>query len=258
MKKIIFLFLFVAILVSNCSVKKRSYRKGYHVDWAFKSKNIKPDKTQKLKNNTKNTSNKNEEVVGFKNDPEQQFVLADNKFDKNLSFKSKKYLLLKDTCGDIINLRNGNAVSAKVIEISETLIKYKRCDNLDGPLMVINKNDAHSIKYVNGATENFIKTVEKDDSRSVSSSNKPQNFSGEKKVHPLAYVVLACTIGIIIPFLFGLTLLAALIIAPIAKAKINAEPNKYTGLLLVKICQTILYVILAITALFIILLLLSL
>jgi len=111
-------------------------------------------------------------------------LLANNEFDKNLTSKSKKYLLLKDTCGDIINLRNGNAVSAKVIEINETQIKYKRCNNLNGPLMVINKNIVRSIKYTNGNSYHFIKTVQKEDSRSVNGGNTNRNYNGEKIEHP--------------------------------------------------------------------------
>jgi len=54
---------------------------------------------------------------------------------------------------DIIVLINGNTIEAKVEEISPTEIKYRRFDNLRGPLIIINRSDVSSIKYENGVVE---------------------------------------------------------------------------------------------------------
>jgi hypothetical protein len=54
---------------------------------------------------------------------------------------------------DIIVLTDGNMIEAKVEEISPTEIKYRRFDNLNGPLNIINKSDVYSIKYENGTVE---------------------------------------------------------------------------------------------------------
>jgi hypothetical protein len=54
---------------------------------------------------------------------------------------------------DVITLKNGNEIKAKVAEISDTEIKYKRFDNLDGPTIVIAKNEVFIIKYENGTRE---------------------------------------------------------------------------------------------------------
>ena len=61
---------------------------------------------------------------------------------------------------DVVSFRNGNTVKAKVIEIDDTSIKYKRFDNLDGPVFTVKKNDVESIKYKNGSTDHFVQ-VEK-------------------------------------------------------------------------------------------------
>ena len=54
---------------------------------------------------------------------------------------------------DIITLRNGNEIRARVTEISPTEIKYKRSDNLDGPTIIIPRAEVFAINYENGTRE---------------------------------------------------------------------------------------------------------
>ena len=56
---------------------------------------------------------------------------------------------------DIITFTDGKSVKAKVLEISQTEIKYKRFSNLDGPLYTINKNTVSQIQYQGGDIEEF-------------------------------------------------------------------------------------------------------
>jgi len=56
---------------------------------------------------------------------------------------------------DVITLRNGNQIQAKVTEISSAEIKYKRFDHLDGPTIVIARADVHAIAFANGIHEIF-------------------------------------------------------------------------------------------------------
>jgi len=54
---------------------------------------------------------------------------------------------------DTIVLFNGTMIDVKLEEITPTEIKYRRADNLNGPLVTINKSEVFSIKYDNGTTE---------------------------------------------------------------------------------------------------------
>ena len=56
---------------------------------------------------------------------------------------------------DIITKRNGEDIKAKVIEIGINEVKFKRFDNLDGPLIIIEKSDLLIIRYENGDKEIF-------------------------------------------------------------------------------------------------------
>ncbi len=53
-------------------------------------------------------------------------------------------------CQDLITKKNGEDIKAKVTEITTGEVKYKRFDNLDGPIYSIGKSDVLLIKYKNG------------------------------------------------------------------------------------------------------------
>ena len=54
---------------------------------------------------------------------------------------------------DMIVLKDGNMIEAKVVEISSTEIRYKRFDHLEGPTIVIPATNVLSIRYENGNYE---------------------------------------------------------------------------------------------------------
>jgi len=54
---------------------------------------------------------------------------------------------------DIITLRNGDQIEARVTEISPTEIRYRRFNHLDGPVIVVPRAQVMSIRYENGTVE---------------------------------------------------------------------------------------------------------
>jgi hypothetical protein len=54
---------------------------------------------------------------------------------------------------DMIVLINGTILDAEVEEISPTQIKYRRVDNLTGPVFVVNSGEVYSVKYKNGSMD---------------------------------------------------------------------------------------------------------
>jgi len=57
------------------------------------------------------------------------------------------------TAQDLIIMRDGNIIEARVMEVSPTEIRYKRFEHLDGPTIVIPAANVLSIRYENGTTE---------------------------------------------------------------------------------------------------------
>jgi hypothetical protein len=51
---------------------------------------------------------------------------------------------------DVITKKTGEDIKAKILEITSTEVKYKRFDNLIGPIYSINKSEVLLIKYENG------------------------------------------------------------------------------------------------------------
>lgn len=62
---------------------------------------------------------------------------------------------------DIIIQTNGDEIKAKVLEISDVIIKYHKYENLTGPVYSINKSEVFMIKYENGTKDVFGKNEPK-------------------------------------------------------------------------------------------------
>ncbi|MCL2597361.1 MAG: hypothetical protein FWD66_06840 [Paludibacter sp.] len=56
---------------------------------------------------------------------------------------------------DIITLKNGDDINASVKEVGETEIKYKKFENLNGPIYTMKKSEIFMIKYQNGSKDVF-------------------------------------------------------------------------------------------------------
>jgi|SRR6476661_2173660 len=56
---------------------------------------------------------------------------------------------------DLLTKRNGDELLVKVVEITSSEVKYRRADNLDGPLITLWRSDVFMIRYANGTKELF-------------------------------------------------------------------------------------------------------
>jgi hypothetical protein len=56
---------------------------------------------------------------------------------------------------DTLTMRTGDNLVAKVIEVGSSEIKYKKIDNLNGPVFTILKSDLYLIRYENGTKDDF-------------------------------------------------------------------------------------------------------
>jgi hypothetical protein len=63
---------------------------------------------------------------------------------------------------DTLSMRSGENILVKVIEVGTSEVKYKKIDNLNGPIFSILKSDLLIIKYENGTKDDFssIKKIE--------------------------------------------------------------------------------------------------
>ena len=60
---------------------------------------------------------------------------------------------------DIVTLKNGEDVLAKVLEVGTREVKYTLFEEPDGPVYIVNKSDILIIRYESGRNEIFNKTL---------------------------------------------------------------------------------------------------
>ena len=66
---------------------------------------------------------------------------------------------------DIIHKTNGTEIKGKVLEISQSEIRYKLYSNPDGPTYVLNKREVTLIAYEDGHNEVIMAEVENNESK---------------------------------------------------------------------------------------------
>jgi hypothetical protein len=243
-KFLIFNLLALSLLLFSCSVEKRLYSSGYHI--SKNSKNLaKKDRTQhSTKKQRIVEPNDNEETIVYedsRNTTNEDIEYVSDLFasidedlviSSNSGFSSK----LNETC-DIIILKDGTEIKAKVLEINDDNIKYKMCDNLEGPTFTKNKNLIFMIKYPNG-TSTVVNSME-----TPSAKNEPirtKTEEAEKIVPSSAQWGLALSIlGLFVPFGGVLMLTIGGLLGSQARKLIKENPNKYTGEKMAKAAEII-------------------
>ena len=75
---------------------------------------------------------------------------------------------------DIIVMRNGDEVEAKVTKVGRTEVEYHKWSNQDGPVYTVAKSDVFMVKYKNGEKDVFNKVPEQSNSAVKSESSAPQ------------------------------------------------------------------------------------
>ena len=71
---------------------------------------------------------------------------------------------------DTLTMRSGENILAKVIEVGTSEVKYKKLDNLNGPVFSMLKLDLLLIKYENGTKDDYS-SIKKIDEKSVGVEN---------------------------------------------------------------------------------------
>lgn len=227
---LLIILLLVAATVTDCTVQKRNYRKGYYV--SFK-KNPLPVKLNNERTHSSMQLAKNVEFVApSKSAPVLQqtevalAVLKNKKFGTHKP-KIKPLFMLTDSCGDVLVMRDGLEITAKVTEVGSKTIKYKRCDNLNGPTIVVSTDRVFMIKYASGTKEIF---KERDPDETALLDNQPLN-----QIKPVVHEAKKMNGFALSSFLVSL-LSWTLVLAPISLifgfiglSQTTNNPQKYYG-----------------------------
>ena len=84
---------------------------------------------------------------------------------------------------DLITTKSGDDIEAKVLEVTQTEVKYKRYSNLEGPVFTLSKSDVLMVRYENGEKDIFT-TTDSPSAASSFSNNAPAYVPNtSKEVH---------------------------------------------------------------------------
>ncbi|MGA1977636.1 MAG: hypothetical protein ABSG89_07240 [Bacteroidales bacterium] len=126
---------------------------------------------------------------------------------------------------DTIVLKSGSVYIGKVEEVDQDVIRYRRCDNLNGPVILVTKSDISLIKYSNGSREVI--------SSAASNTATPVINSGTQREYIGVIGFLLGDLGIVIggaAGIYGLWLpfgLIAVICGVISLIKLKRHPERY-------------------------------
>lgn len=107
---------------------------------------------------------------------------------------------------DLITLKNGDEISAKVEEVGDDYIKYKRCDNLNGPTFNKSTDEVFMIKYSNG-TKTIIEHKSKESTKESKEEDNKDNEEVDSDESPDVPGILSIIFGgigiFVLPILFS-------------------------------------------------------
>jgi hypothetical protein len=227
----------VGCFLFSCSLEKRRYTNGYYSHHSTKAHKV----DERVQNNIANPADLNTNEIN-------SFTAINN---NEITLPRETSVLIKSNVPDtnecdVIQLKDNKEISCLVTEISSTEIRYKRCDNLTGPTIVISKADVFLITYKNGAVELInskseapVKAPVTNQTPTNSNSNTPEIVT-EKKTHPFAKNGFICMLagygfslfGLFSPALFVfafLLFIVAIVLSSIALVRINRDPKKFKG-----------------------------
>lgn len=196
------LLLVIIILgFSSCTFTKRLYRKGYHVDYPIskskKNTHSSQNDSEDQKNIAENSKNAFDIDNSISSSQNEKGVILDLPVQVLFNEMSKEQVVnnKSDDC-DLIIMMDDAQIKAKVLEITETQIKYKKCSYQDGPTFTQSLSDVNHIKFANG--EVFIPEIKED---GASNSDKPSvksgKFDGGPSVAGLVFSILATVFSVI-------------------------------------------------------------
>lgn len=140
-----YLLLISLLFLFSCTVEKRVYNKGYHVS---KNQTVK----QENKRNNKEVA-KHANVAIQTNAATKELLVQ--KQENLTSVISTTYWgkVATENC-DVIYFKDGTEVKARVLEISDKAIQYKKCDTENQVVFSTSIDNILLIKYANG--ESFV------------------------------------------------------------------------------------------------------
>lgn len=152
--------LFITLLFNSCSIDKRVYNRGYHIDNIFSGKHTSYAHHEQKPNIQKriilNVTPKLPTAL-----PSNQMNQLPIHYTGNASLNPNQLIQPSiplaqpvsnpDSC-DVIIFKNGDQINAIVLEITDKEVKFRECDKPNGPIFSKQKSTIVRINYPNGTS----------------------------------------------------------------------------------------------------------
>jgi len=188
-------------------MEKRVYMSGYHIEWKKGKHNSDKQELVSIDNEKKTEQNEINTVDNITTALDDNITASvDNSILLTTPSSQKDFLIINsvEECDNII-LNNGEEIKVKVIEIASDEIKYKKCDNLNGPTYSIKKLEVFMVKYSNGTKDVFTANNSTTNNSNTNNSSDKIKDAKQKKGggFGIASIVLSLVGVFVAPFIFG-------------------------------------------------------
>src|SRR5687767_14990663 len=176
------------LLLAGCSVQQRRYQRGLHVELLRSDRGrhaaVKPGTPLHTGIVRESVISAQPDLVAAAGESSHAPVILKSIDRPSVAvpFKKPRRHLQSDpdTC-DLIIMKNGQEIRARILEIGLKDIRYNKCD-IGTAVHISHKSDIFMIRYANGSREVFNSTAE---------SSSPKSASGTaKKEHPDTMLIL--------------------------------------------------------------------
>jgi ataxin-1/HBP1 module (AXH) protein len=206
------------LLFSACSIEKRRYMPGYNVQW----NNSKPGtKGNEIVQNIKPAGGG--KIVPVEQAAADNIIVDEtaaaspgnsNTGAKRAEEKSKHHAAALTVECDVVTLKNGDEINARISGISKKEIKFKKCEEVNGPTYTLRKSEVFMIKFRDGTKTIFSADI------STETKDKPAEKEDSGVFGILSFVSILAAI-LIFGFLVGhsaaeVIILASIILIPLA------------------------------------------
>lgn len=220
-------FFVLLFMLNSCTMQQRRYLRGVHFESKFTKSASKAQSSSDQSaltdlallhasiNHPQIDLEETTFTVSLESLP--QAIAVENPQVKHVGiqaqFKSRPDSL--QPCQKMI-MNNGNEISAVILEIGTTEIRYKRCENRSGPDYVLPKSLVFLIQYPDGTNE-------------IISPKTESNFSSnDRRVQPLG--VIGSVLGLLGIIAFGIPLgIIAMTFGNLSMDRIKRNPEKLKG-----------------------------
>lgn len=201
--------LLVLIFLTSCSTLNHS--------------KIKFSKAEPIAEKNKSSFNDQMRSVDYEIEIKENIETSnDNLSDEIASNQNNQNVVIEannEECDKML-LRSGEDLEVKIVEIGIEEIKYKKCNNLEGPTISILKKDVFMITYANG-TKDVFKEEPKNEA--------VKNNTTEMKTEPIKPPFNSLAVASFIFGILGFIPIAGLILGIVASNQISKDPNRTRG-----------------------------